>query len=90
MNKTQLIKTLAKKTNMTQVDSEKLLNAFTDVVGDALASNDQVMIADFGVFSLRKSAPRNGRNPQTGDIIQIDAKRRAGFKAYKKLNEKLQ
>lgn len=87
MNKAELIATMSDKTGLTKADAEKALNVFIDVVTDALADNIKVQLAGFGTFEVAERAARTGRNPKTGEEIQIPACKAPKFKAGKALKE---
>jgi len=87
MNKQQLIDVIASKTNLSKAESTRALNAMTDTITSALASGNTVQLMSFGSFVVRKRAPRTGRNPQTGETLQIKAYKVAAFKASKHLKE---
>ena len=65
MNKSDLIAAIAAKTGETKKSAETLVNAFVEVVTDALVEGDKVQLVGFGSFEVRKRAARKGRNPQT-------------------------
>ncbi len=90
MNKSELIEVIASKANVTKSDSGKILDAFVEAVTGALQSNEQVVLPKFGTFSVGNRAARTGRNPQTGESIEIKASRVAKFKAGKSLKEAVQ
>ena len=73
MNKSELIAAIAAKTGETKKDAEATLNAFIDVVTEALVKGDKVQLVGFGSFEVRKRAARKGRNPQTKEEIKIPA-----------------
>ncbi len=87
MNKSELIAAIAAKTGETKKDAEATLNAFIDVVTDALVKGDKVQLVGFGSFEVRKRAARKGRNPQTKEEIKIPASKAPVFKAGKALKE---
>ena len=87
MNKSELIAAIAAKTGETKKDAEATLNAFIDVVTDALVKGDKVQLVGFGSFEVRKRAARKGRNPQTKEEIKIPASIAPVFKAGKALKE---
>lgn len=87
MNKTELITNMAEKAEMSKKDAEKALTAFTNVVANALADGDKVAITGFGTFEVVERAARTGRNPQTGESIQIAASKSPKFKAGKALKD---
>ena len=87
MNKSDLIAAIAAKTGETKKDAEATLNAFIDVVTEALVKGDKVQLVGFGSFEVRKRAARKGRNPQTKEEIKIPASKSPVFKAGKALKE---
>ncbi len=87
MNKSELIAAIATKTGETKKDAEATLNAFIDVVTEALVKGDKVQLVGFGSFEVRKRAARKGRNPQTKEEIKIPASKAPVFKAGKALKE---
>lgn len=87
MNKTELIGAVAKKAGLTKKDTEKAINSLIDVVRETLAAGDNVAILGFGTFSVRDRAAREGRNPQTGEPIQIPATRVPVFRPGRGLRD---
>lgn len=87
MNKTDLVKVVAQKADMTQKDAEKAINALFDGIKDALAKNDKVQVIGFGTFEVKTREERKGRNPQTGKEITIPASKSPVFKAGKGLKD---
>ncbi len=87
MNKSDLIAAIAAKTGETKKDAEATLNAFVDVVTEALVKGEKVQLVGFGSFEVRKRAARKGRNPQTKEEIKIPASKAPVFKAGKALKE---
>ncbi len=87
MNKAELISSVAEKTNLTKKDAEKALSAMLDSIGEALSGGDKVQLVGFGTFETRERAARKGRNPQTGEEIDIAATKVPVFKAGKQLRE---
>ena len=83
MNKAELIDAVAEATELSRADAEKTTNAVLDSIIDALSKGDPVSLVGFGSFSVRERAARTGRNPQTGETIQIKASKSPGFKAGK-------
>lgn len=80
MNKTELIATVADKAGTTKADATTALDAVLDAIADQLAGGNSVVLAGFGTFETRDRAARSGRNPQTGESIQIAASTSAAFK----------
>jgi DNA-binding protein HU-beta len=87
MNKAELISNVAEKTELTKKDAEKAVAAVLDTIGEALSRNDKVQLVGFGTFEIRERAARKGRNPQTGEEINIEAARVPVFKAGKALRD---
>ena len=87
MNKSELIAAIAAKTGETKKDAEATLNAFVEVITNALVEGDKVQLVGFGSFEVRKRAARKGRNPQTKEEIKIPASKAPVFKAGKALKE---
>ena len=88
MNKTELVNAIAAE-GLSKADSKKALEATLKAISGALQGGDKVSIPGFGTFSVTKRAARNGRNPQTGAVIKIKAKKVAKFKAGKELSAKI-
>jgi len=87
MNKTELIVNVAEKSGLTKKDAEKAVVAVLASIEEAMASGDKVQLVGFGTFEIRERAARKGRNPQTGEEINIAAARVPVFKAGKALRE---
>ena len=87
MNKAELIAAIAAKTGDTKKAAEASVNAFIDVVTEALTEGDKVQLVGFGSFEVRKRAARKGRNPQTKEEIKIPASKAPVFKAGKALKD---
>lgn len=87
MNKTELIAAIAEKTELTKKDSEKALNAAVEAITAALVAGDKVQVSGFGMFETKTREARVGRNPQTGESMEIPASRVASFKASKTLKD---
>jgi len=85
MNKTQLIDAMAEKSGLNKADSKKALEAFIGATTGALKEGDRVALVGFGSFSVNERAARTGRNPKTGEAIQIAAKKVVKFKAGSEL-----
>lgn len=89
MNRVELVREMAKKTELSQVDCKKVLKAFIETVSETLPKNEKVILVGFGTFSVVERSARNGRNPQTGKLVLIPAKRAVKFKAGIELLEKI-
>lgn len=87
MNKTELVEAIATKTNMTKTDADKMVNAFVEVVTDALTKGDKVSLKGFGNFEVRTREARTGRNPRTGEAMPIPASKAPAFKASSALKK---
>ena len=87
MNKTELIAAVAEKAEISKKDSEKALKAFIDVVTEQLKAGDKVQVVGFGTFEVSKRSAREGRNPQTGQTMKIEACKAPKFKAGKALKD---
>lgn len=87
MNKTELIAAIAEQAEISKKDSEKALKAFIDVVSEQLKKGDKVQLVGFGTFEVSERAAREGRNPQTGKTMKIDACKAPKFKAGKALKD---
>ena len=87
MNKTQLASHVAADLTLTRAEADRMVAAVFAAIGDALARDETVVIAGFGTFSTRTRDARRGRNPRTGEAIDIAASRAPAFKAGKTLRE---
>ena len=87
MNKSELEASVAEAAEFTKKDAEKDVNAVVASVQKALVEDDKVQIIGFGTFEVRTRAARKGRNPQTGETIEIPASKNPVFKAGKALKE---
>lgn len=81
MNRTELIDTLASKTDSSKADAGRTIAALIEVITATLKKGDNVALVGFGTFEVRKRAARNGRNPSTGAAIKIKASKAPAFKA---------
>ena len=89
MNKAELIEEVAGKVGLTKKDANNVVDAITSAITDSLARNERVALVGFGTFQVMKRKARGGRNPQTGEEIQIPAKKVPKFRAGKSLREKV-
>ena len=87
MNKTELISSVAKTAGVSKKDTEQVLNAFFSTVQETLKQNDKVQLPGFGTFEVRERAARTGRNPHTGETIEIAAAKVPAFKPGKALKD---
>lgn len=89
MTKAELIEALANKLPLNKAEAEKAINIILDDIIGALKQGQRVNISGFGTFSVSTRQPRTGRNPKTGESIQISASRSAKFKSGKQLKDSL-
>lgn len=87
MTKRDLINLVAKKANLTNKAAREAVQAVVDGVRDTLKRGEKMVITGFGTFSLRSRAARKGRNPRTGEAINIAARKTPGFTAGKALKK---
>ena len=87
MNKAELVEALAKVTQLTKADTERTLDAFIDVVNKNIKKKDGVKLVGFGTFTASNRKARVGRNPQTGEEIQIPARKVPVFRPGKELKD---
>ncbi|MBS4024401.1 MAG: HU family DNA-binding protein [Clostridia bacterium] len=87
MNKTELVSSVAEKAQLTKKDAEKVVNAVFASIEEALANNDKVQLVGFGTFEVRERAARTGRNPKTGEPIEIASAKVPAFKPGKALKD---
>ncbi|MCA1796947.1 MAG: HU family DNA-binding protein [Desulfuromonadaceae bacterium] len=87
MTKTELVNSMAEKAGLSKADTEKALKAFVDSVTDALQQDEKISLVGFGTFSVGERAARTGKNPQTGEALQIPAAKVPKFKAGKALKD---
>ena len=81
MKKVELIEAVAEKAGSTKADAVRATDAFCEAIAEALAKGDKVPLVGFGTFSVSKRAAREGRNPRTGETVQIEARNVVSFKA---------
>ena len=89
MNKAELVSAMSEKSGLSKADSEKALNAFTDAVTSELKNGGKVQLVGFGTFEVSERAARTGKNPQTGEPLEIAACKAPKFKAGKALKDAL-
>jgi DNA-binding protein HU-beta len=87
MNKMELISAVATKADLTQKDATKAVNVVFETIAAELAKEEKIQLIGFGTFEVRERAARTGRNPQTGETMQIPASKIASFKAGKELKQ---
>ncbi|MFZ4524448.1 MAG: HU family DNA-binding protein [Chlorobium sp.] len=89
MSKAELVEKIADQAKLTKVDAERALNAFVNVVTASLKEGEDVALVGFGTFTVGDRAERQGRNPQTGEVITISAKKVVKFKPGKALKDEV-
>ncbi|MEH7342545.1 HU family DNA-binding protein [Bacillus sp. JJ1532] len=87
MNKTELVKVVSTQAELTQKDTSKAVDALFDTISNTLAEGEKIQLIGFGTFEVRERSARKGRNPQTGEEIDIAASKIPAFKPGKELKE---
>jgi len=87
MNKAELVEKIANQTGLTKRTSREAVDAIISAITDSLAREERVTLVGFGTYQVMERKARRGRNPQTGEEIQIPAKKVPKFKAGKNLRE---
>lgn len=88
MNKSELVASIAEKSNLTKKDAEQALNGFIEAVEEALSVEEKVQLVGFGTFEVRERKAREGRNPRNPEqVIHIPASKAPVFRAGKALKE---
>ncbi len=87
MNKSEFVDAIASQAGFTKADAAKAVDAMIDVVTEALKQGEQVSLVGFGSFMVKKREARTGRNPRTGEAIEISASNIPSFKAGKALKD---
>ena len=87
MNKTELVAAVAEQADISKKDAEKVLKAFVDVVTEEMKKGEKVQLVGFGTFEVSERAAREGRNPQNGKTMKIEACKAPKFKAGKALKD---
>ena len=90
MNKTELINAVAEKAGLSKKDSDAAVNAVLCAITDALKAGDKVQLVGFGSFEVKERAARTGKNPATGEQIDIPASKAPAFKAGKAFKDAIQ
>lgn len=89
MNKTELIALVAEKAGLTKKDAEAAVNATTEVIAESLAKDEKIQLIGFGSFEVKHREARMGRNPKTGETMEIPAAKVPVFKAGKALKDQV-
>ena len=87
MNKTELVKAVAEQAELTQKDATKAVDALIETISETLDKEEKIQLIGFGTFEVRERSARKGRNPQTGEEIEIAASKVPAFKPGKELKE---
>lgn len=87
MKKSEMISVIAEKTEVSKTEAEKVFNATFDMFKEELAKGEKVSVAGFGTFKISERAAREGRNPLTGEKLQIAASKSVSFKAGTELKK---
>ncbi len=87
MNKGDLIEKVVEETNLSKADATRAVDAVLSAISGSLASGESVALTGFGTFEVRSRAARTGRNPKTGETLQIAASKAPGFKPGKALKD---
>lgn len=85
MNKNELVTSVAEKAGLTKKDAEKAVAAVFDSIQEALTAGQKVQVIGFGTFEVKERPAHKGRNPRTGEAIDIPASKNPGFRAGKDL-----
>lgn len=89
MKKSDLVDAISGKAGVPKAQVQQMVDDVFDLIADGLSKGEKIDLRGFGTFSVRDSAARTGRNPQTGEPISIPARRVPGFKPGKELKEKV-
>jgi DNA-binding protein HU-beta len=89
MNSAELADQIASAQGLSKADAKKVVDAVFAAIGDAAAKGDEVSLPGFGKFKVKESAAREGRNPATGDTIQIAASKKLAFTPAKAVKDKI-
>lgn len=85
----ELVREVAESSGFTQSDAEIIVRELFDIMGKSLANGDDVMVPNFGKFTVTTSAPRMARNPRTGEKVQVPERKRPKFRASRALNDRV-
>lgn len=89
MNRSDLVQAIAEQANLPRKQAETLVNTVFDSMFDALVRDERIEIRGFGSFTTREYAGYTGRNPKTGDAVEVPPKRLPFFKVGKELRERV-
>jgi len=89
MKKSDLVDAISAKANVSKAQAQIIVDDVFELISDGLSKGEKIDLRGFGTFSVRESAARTGRNPQTGEPISIPARRVPGFKPGKELKDRV-
>lgn len=89
MNKTELVEKVAESAGLTKTQADDAVNAFVETIKDVLKDGDKITLKGFGTFEVRERAARTGRNPRTGEMVEIAASKTPAFKASSALKKEI-
>ena len=87
MNKTDLINVVSNETKISKKDTEIIVTSMLETIAEALKSGDKVQLIGFGTFEVKEAAAKTGRNPKTGETIEIPACKKPSFSAAKSFKD---
>ena len=87
MNKADLVNSISEQTGLTKTKTNQVVDVITSVIAETLSKGEKVTLVGFGTFTTTDRNARKGRNPKTGEVIEIPAKRVAKFKAGSELTK---
>ncbi len=87
MNKADLVNSISEQTGLTKTKTNQVVDVITSVIAETLSKGEKVTLVGFGTFTTTDRSARKGRNPKTGEVIEIPAKRVAKFKAGSELTK---
>jgi len=89
MTKAELVAKIAEATGISKKQADRCLKAFIEAIEDALMKGERIALPGFGIFQVKERSERKGRNPRTGEVITIPARKVVVFKPAKQLREKI-
>ena len=89
MTKKDIVIKIAEKTNLKQVEVKRVVQATFDCILDALMRGEKIELRNFGVFKVKQRKPRTGRNPRTGAVVPVPARRSVVFKSGLEMKQKI-
>jgi integration host factor subunit beta len=90
MTKAELVEKVASTIKLTQKETEVIVGIILQSITESLSTGDKVELRNFGSFSIRERKPRIGRNPKSGELVEVPAKKVPFFKAGKELRERVE